>query len=223
MTADGTGTLARWRGSPHLDARLLLGVALVLVSFAGGLLLWSGARETTPILVAARPIGAGSVITAADLGTSHARLEGGLAALALPVERRGAVVGQTAAIPLAAGAMVTMDALGTGPRLVDGEVALTVPVDAGTVFPGLARGDRVAVVATSFPGQAASVTAVLYDRAVVFDVATEPAGIALGDAAAMAPIASVTILVPADVAADVAHARVNGALTLALAPTDGVR
>lgn len=28
MTADGTGTLARWRGSPHLDARLLLGVAL---------------------------------------------------------------------------------------------------------------------------------------------------------------------------------------------------
>ena len=101
------------------------------------------------------------------------------------------------------------------------EVALTVPVDDGTVFPGLARGARVAVYGTSFPGQAASVTRLLADAATVFDVDTARTGIGLGDGAAAGPISSVTLLVPRTLAADIAHAQVNGMLTLALAPGEG--
>lgn len=220
MTGDRAGALAGWRGWPQVDLRLLLGLVLVLVSFAAGLLLWRGARVTTPVLVAAHPIAAGAVITAEDLATSNAHLEGALAAIALRGERRTEVIGQTAVVPIAAGGMVTRDALGTGPRLGPDEVALTVPVDGGTVFPGLARGARVTVYGTSFPGQAASVTQLLVAQATVFDVETARTGIGLGDAAGAGAISSVTILVPQTVAADVAHAQVNGTLTLALAPPD---
>ena len=221
MTAQRARALTDWRGWPHVDLRLLLGLVLVLVSFAAGLLLWSGTRTTTPILVAARPIAAGAVITAEDLATSDAHLEGTLAALALPVEREAEVIGQTAVAPIARGAMVTGAALGSGPQLGPDEVALTVPVDDGTVFPGLARGARVAVYGTSFPGQAASVTRLLADAATVFDVDTARTGIGLGDGAAAGPISSVTLLVPRTLAADIAHAQVNGTLTLVLAPGEG--
>ncbi|MGE3858302.1 MAG: SAF domain-containing protein, partial [Dehalococcoidia bacterium] len=182
MTADRAGAFADWRGWTRVDLRLLLGLVLVLASFAAGLLLWSGARTTTPILVAARPIAAGDVVTAEDLATSDAHLEGALAAVALPGGRGTEVIGQTALAPIGAGEMVTRDALGSGPQVGPDDVALTVPVDEGTVFPGLARGARVTVYGTSFPGQVASVTQLLVEQATVFDVDAGRTGIGLGGA-----------------------------------------
>lgn len=40
----------------RVDRRMLAGVLLVVVSLAGGLLLWRSATDTTPILIAARDI-----------------------------------------------------------------------------------------------------------------------------------------------------------------------
>ena len=72
-----------------------------------------------------------------------------------------------------------------------------------------------------FSPRRASVTRLLADAATVFDVDTARTGIGLGDAAVAGPISSVTLLVPRTLAADIAHAQVNGTLTLALAPGEG--
>ncbi|GAB3600921.1 SAF domain-containing protein [Microbacterium tumbae] len=59
-------TLTRVRRAPWGDARLAIGIVLVLLSVAGVWLIVSGARQTTPVLQASRTIVAGEALTSAD-------------------------------------------------------------------------------------------------------------------------------------------------------------
>lgn len=206
---------------PHADMRLLVGLVLVVVALVGGLSLWNEMQVTQPIVVATRTIPAGHVVTDQDLGIAQARLEGSLAGLAIGANDRATLIGQTAHAAIPEGAMIVRPNLGRGPAIGAGEVALTVPVDANAIYPGLRRGDTVTVLATSEQGRPQSLTAAVLDRAVVFDVAAEASRVALGGTAeAGGRITNVTILVPRDQAERITHALVNGRLTLTLVSSE---
>src|SRR3990172_6529108 len=149
-------TRRRWTrfGAPtRVDGRMLLGVALVAAAVIGGLLFWGSARETVPLLVAARDLPAGHVLQADDLSVVQLRLEGDLSSLAIPDGELDAVAGRTAGTAVHAGEMLVWPDLATGPVIGPDEVAITMPVEADAVYPGLRAGDSVAVLGTSDKGE----------------------------------------------------------------------
>lgn len=221
-----TAARRRWTrfGVPaRVDGRMLLGVVLVAVSVAGGLLFWGSAQETAPVLVAARDLPAGHVIQPDDLSVARLRLEGDLSSLAIPEADLGAVAGRTAGTAVHAGEMLVWPDVATGPVIGPGEVAITVPVEADTVYPGLRPGDAVAVLATSDKGKPESRTVTLLERAVVYDISLEPGRIAIGRSGGAEEgrgLTNVTLVVPRSEAERVAHAVVNSVVTLAILPPE---
>jgi len=117
----------------RVDRRMLAGVLLVVVSLAGGLLLWRSATDTTPILVATRDIRPGHAIQRDDLRIGGVRLDGGLASMALTEADLEAAVGRTTSTTIHAGEMVVGPDLASGPALDADEVAVTIPVAADTI------------------------------------------------------------------------------------------
>ena len=215
-----TATRRRWTrfGAPaRVDGRMLLGVALVAAAVIGGLLFWGSARETVPVLVAARDLPAGHVLQADDLSVAQLRLEGDLASLAIPDAELDAVAGRSTGTAVHAGEMLVWPDLATGPVIGPGEVAITVPVEADAVYPGLRAGDAVAVLGTSDKGEPGSQTVTLLESAVVYDISLAPGPIAIGgDGEEGRGLSNVTLVVPRSEAERVAHAVVNWDVTLAL-------
>lgn len=210
----------------RLDGRMLLGVALVAVSVVGGLLFWGWTSETVPVLVAARDIPAGHVIQADDLSVTRVRLEGSLSSLAVREGELDQVTGRTAGTAVHAGEMVVWPDLASGPVIGPNDVAVTVPVEADAVYPRLRAGDAVAVLATSNKGKPESRTVTLLERALVYHVSLGPGRIAIGRGSDGREedrgLTNVTLVVPKSEAERLAHAVVNGDVTLALlAPDSG--
>lgn len=221
MAAGSTRLRARSWALPHIDPRLLVGMLVVVVALVGGVSVINGFRVTEPVVVAARTLPLGHVITRDDLTTSDARLEGALGALAVEEAEITTLVGQTTSQTIHAGALVIGPDLGSGPALRPGEVAVTVAVGADTVFGQLRRGDEVAVVETTEPGRPGSATALLLERATVYHVAADAGRLGIGGGTASEEggrIANVTLIVPQGDAERVVHALVNGRLTLVLVP-----
>ena len=219
MAAESAEQRGRAVALPRVDMRLLAGLALVAVSVVGGLTLWSAARTTTPVVVAARDIGSGAVIEPDDLALAEARLEEPLAALVLPEAELAAAVGRTATGAIHAGELVVRPDLGSGPVIGPGELAVTIPVEDDAVFGRLRRGAVVTVMATSDAGQPESRTVALLERAVVYAVALESTRVSLGgsgDASEDGRPANVTLVIRRERAEAVAHALVNAELTLLL-------
>lgn len=205
---------------------MLLGAALVAASVVGGLLFWGSASETVPVLVAAREIPAGHVIEANDLSVTRVRLEGSLSSLAVREGEVDQVTGRTAGTAVHAGEMVVWPDLAPGPVIGPNDAAVTVPVEADAVYPGLRPGDAVAVLATSNKGKPESRTVTLLERAVVYHVSLEPGRIAIGRGSDGSEegrgLTNVTLVVAKSEAERLAHAVVNWDLTLALlAPDSG--
>src|SRR5690606_36384141 len=90
-----------------------VGIALVGVSLAGGLVLWRGATDTTMVVVAARDIPPGHIIQRDDLALAEASLSGALDSLALEDTELETAVGRTAGTGIHAGEMLV------GPDLAD--------------------------------------------------------------------------------------------------------
>ena len=211
----------RWMGlaaPARVDGRMLLGVALVAASVVGGLLFWGSTSNTVPVFVAAQDIPAGHVIQRDDLSVARLRLEGPLSSLAVHDSDIDSVAGRTAGTTVHAGEMLVWPDLATGPVIGANEVAVTVPVAADTVYPGLHPGDTVTVLSTSDKGKPDSKTVTLLQSAVVYDVSLAPSRIAIGNNRGdetRSPT-NVTLIVPLSQAEQVAHALVNSDLTLAL-------
>lgn len=215
-----TATRRHWTrfGAPaRVDGRMLLGVALAAASVIGGLLFWGSARETVPVLVAARDLPAGHVLEADDLSVAQLRLEGDLSSLAIPDAELDSVAGKTTGTAVHAGEMLVWPDLAEGPVIGPDEVAITVPVEADAVYPGLRAGDSVAVFGTSDKGEPGSETVTLLDSAVVYDISLAPGPIAIGqDGEEGHGLSNVTLVVPRSEAERVAHAVVSWDVTLAL-------
>lgn len=203
----------------RVDRRMLAGVLLVVVSLAGGLLLWRSATDTTPILVAARDIPPGHVLQRDDLRIGEARLDGSLASMALTDADLEAAVGRSTSTTIHAGEMVVAPDLASGPVLGADEVAVTIPVAADTIYPGLRPTDQVALLATSNVGKPESRTVTLIDRATVFAIGLERRVIrssTSNDPNDGATVANITFAVPRSEAEAVAHAVANATITVVL-------
>lgn len=210
------------RGSlalPRLNVRMAVGLLLAVAIAAANVAFWQAGQVTTPVVVAARDLPSGYVITPADLAVVDARLEGELAAMALPEAERSFAVGRTTSAAIRGGALVLRPDLGVGPMIGEGEVAVTVPLRADEVYPGLRPGDRVAVVATGGDARVSPASETVLDEAIVYHVSLEPTRIRIGggegDAADGQP-SNVTLVVPGDAAERLAQAIVAERVTLVL-------
>ena len=109
-----------------------------------------------PVVVADRDLPEGHVITSDDLTTAELRAEGSLASLVIPEAELSSLVGQTLGTRVHAGEPVIREDLSAGPLIGPGDVAMTIPVEADSVYPGLRPGDAVTVIGTPDGAQGAA-------------------------------------------------------------------
>ena len=121
-----------------------VGVVLVVVGALGAAALRSKAGERIPVLVVARPVTAGSVITDADLREAELSPVSGVATV-LAAEREN-IVGRRAAAPLSEGTVLSESQLASGARLASGEALVPLSLARGRVPVEVGPGDRVAVM-----------------------------------------------------------------------------
>lgn len=103
----------------------------------------------TSVLVMARPVAAGEVITAADVHTVPVAVGGGIDAI--PATQAADVVGRPAALPLAAGALLGGAAVGPSLFPPAGKAVAAVGLKPGMYPLHLAAGDKVQVVLPTQP------------------------------------------------------------------------
>jgi Flp pilus assembly protein CpaB len=130
-------TPPRWR-----DARLLVGLLLVLLSVVLGARVVTAADDTVPWLTARADLPAGHVLTDGDLGTTKAHLDPAASVRYFRADSRGALVGRTLIRPAGAGNLLPRDALAYGSTTPTSVVP--VLVKAGRL-PALRPGDHVDV------------------------------------------------------------------------------
>ncbi len=119
------------------------GVGTVVVSAVGFALVASAVGERGQVLVLARDVPAGHVLTAGDLRQVEVASETGVVAAA----GRSGVLGRRARVPLVAGSLLAPGQFG-GRRAFPpkGQSEVAFAVEAGSASPGVVRGDRVAVL-----------------------------------------------------------------------------
>lgn len=197
-----------------------VGAAAALAVFCGALfvLLYASAGSRHPYLAVARPLSPGQTITAADLRI--ARVQADPALSPIPANEAAGVVGRRAAVALLPGSLLTPGDLASGPLLGAGEASVGLDLKPGQVPADLAPGDSVVVIDTAAPGQTAaagssgSSATVLVSRATVLSVSQPAATSANGDT-------EVTVMVPADLAAEMATAASAGDIAVAVLGSSG--
>jgi hypothetical protein len=196
---------------PRNLAGALLGLLLIVFCAVAVALYAANVGHRRAVLVVTRPIKAGAVIHAADLG--EVRISADPAVHSVPASQRDRVVGQVAGVTLVPGTLVTRAELVSGPSVASGQAVVGLSLKAGQFPAGLRAPDQVMLVDTgpSSDGAAgATVTtpslAVLVARAEVFSV----------DPAADGQTTVVSIITSVGSAPDVAQAGSKGAVSLVL-------
>jgi hypothetical protein len=166
---DGTGKASsrvrggRRRNVPHL----MLGVLLIVVCAGGGVFTATQLAHRESVLVLARPVAVGQILSAQDLKQVSIAADSGMDVM--PVSTASAVVGQPVAYSLPAGSLVTRSVLGSPHVPPPGEAIAAVGLKAGQFPPDLSPGTTVAVLTTPMQsvasgaasGQTSSWTAVV--------------------------------------------------------------
>jgi Flp pilus assembly protein CpaB len=190
---------------PGLIALLVL---LVVGCALAGALLVSRMAAKTEVLVAAKPVPAGHVISRDDLGTAMAA--GSLRAIA--ANDVATVVGQTARVPLVEGQLLNRGMLTAQPVPAPGEAMIGLSLKPGQLpGDGFTAGDRVQVVVTGAGQDAAAATALAADPRVLAEAARV---YAVRPDEATGGNTLVTLLVPAEVGARLAVYGAAGQLGL---------
>ena len=172
----------------------LLGVASVVVGALVFLGIYTSIDSRQSVLVAARRVAPGQVITAEDLTTASVSVSEGTEVV--PASGAADVVGQTAAVGLVPGAILSPSQLGASSGLQAGRAQVGVALKPGQAPLGLRQGSRVMVVGSDgAPGTEDATPVVLSSDAVVSDVGSPSASsattvvsltVAEGDATAVA-------------------------------------
>jgi len=131
-------------GDPRrVDARILVGVLLVLASVVVGSRVLSGAERTTPVWAVTRELAAGTTLTSDDLATAQVRLSG--AADRYLAADGPDPVGSVLVRPVSAGELLPKAALSGSDPAQGGRRSVTVPVDVDHLPPDLEHGSLVDV------------------------------------------------------------------------------
>jgi Flp pilus assembly protein CpaB len=212
----------------RLDLRAVLGLVLLLVATAGSILFWSASSDARSVLVATRDLPAGATLSANDLAVARVRVDDAVYAAAWPASAREELIGRQLAEPIHAQQLLVRPQLATRSPLAADQLALTIPVRAETAVGGRLRpGDHVQVLATTGKSKPETETYVVLRHVRVYDVGrdervtivnTAGAGEASPRPAAQGPISTLTLIVTQDQALELARARWNGELDVALLP-----
>ncbi len=215
--------------------------AVVLVSVAAFVSLYSTATRQSQVIVATQRIEKGAVFTAASLGEASVAVSG--AAETIPVALSSTLAGKRAAVTIPAGSLLVPADVSGAPQVASGDAVAGIALKDGQ-YPstGLRPGDQVMIVQTASPGsplpsvsgggsgtgtapagtaaggpsgtnaEGSGTTGVLVPQAQVFDV-TSPSTNSGGTLALL-----VSVEVPITLAADVSTAAVAGQVSLVLLP-----
>lgn len=132
--------------------RRLPWVALGIIPIALGALVFGmlvqSAGERTAVVVTARPLAPGHVVTDADLTTLDVAVDGDAALV--PAARRGELVGRRVVASLPAGSLVGFGHFADGSGLEAGQVVVGAHLGPGALpVPNLRVGDRVRLLAAA--------------------------------------------------------------------------
>ncbi|MBA2696080.1 MAG: hypothetical protein H0U62_09650 [Actinobacteria bacterium] len=195
------------------DARLVIGVLLVLLSVLGGARLIASFDDSTPVYAAARPLLPGQEVSEQDLTSISVRLQdtaGRYVDAARPV-RPGTFVLRTVQV----GELLPLSAVGSAQQVSDKTV--TVPIDpaaASTLDVGSVVDIWVSRRDDEAPGTRYLDPELLVQQALVADVPADPGALGMGVGRA-----AVQVVVPAaDVAAVISSVDQEARLTLVPAP-----
>jgi hypothetical protein len=198
--------LAGRRANPKV---MLGGLGIVVVgALAGGLAFGSG-RDSHRILVAARPIEAGTVMSASDVRTIDVSGTPGFASIGPGDLNR--VVGRVAGVPIGAGNVITADVFRARQSAPDGSGLVGVVLDPGALpTPDLRYGDVVEVMVSTSPNAVIDEPARIVSQATVWKVWAGVEG---------ATRRTVTLAVPADKVPEVGDAAARNLIRLVVIPT----
>ena len=208
------------------DPRALLGIFLTLVALGGSVAYWTASSDTRGVIVAARDLPIGSILRAADLSVSYAKLDDGVYRAAVPAEALDSLVGRELAEPVHAQQVLARAQVADRIGLAPEQVAMTIPARPDTAASGRIRpGDEVQVMVTVGEKNRPDVRSrLVLDRARVFDVGREQvAGGASSSSSdperqVRSPITSLTLAVTSEQARQLAEARRQGELDILLLP-----
>jgi Flp pilus assembly protein CpaB len=159
----------------RVDMRVAMGILLMFAAIVGGATLLKGAQSRTPVIVAARAVEPGDVITSEDLRVADVALEGHVESISAAEISR--VTGKIAAEPLYSGKMLTSRSVAAGPPVPAGYVAMAIALNPEKAIGGsLGSGNRVALVATRNPGRPDASSVLLFDDVPVVSVSSRTGG-----------------------------------------------
>jgi Flp pilus assembly protein CpaB len=219
----------------RLDVRAVFGAFLLVTATGGAIAFWSATSDTREVLVAARDLPAGARLSAADLAVARVRVDDAIYGASVPAAEREALAGRELSEPVHANQLLTRAELSARSPLGPDQVAFTIPVTAETVSGRVRPGTSVQVLATANRGKPDSRTAVVLPRATVLEIGYDDrasvvhtAGTAgTGGAAAdggrlsRGKVTSITLVVSPEQALDLAQARWNADLDVAVLPPEG--
>lgn len=173
-----------------------MGLVLFLLGVVATARTIDQAQQRTPLLVAARDLEVGHVLSRGDLRVAEIGLSPGIAAI--PASEAEDLEGRTVAAPVSAGQVLAETIVSSERPLAQGEGALSLAIPPQHALAGsLAAGEDVSLLATEGDGPAARTT-VVAARVRVLSVDTVP----LQGTEAVA----VTVAVPLNEAPALAHA-----------------
>jgi hypothetical protein len=138
------------RSVPHL----LLGVLLMLVCSAGGVLAAMQLGDRESVLALARPVAVGQILSAQDLTQVSIAADSGMQII--PASAAATVVGTPVAFSLPAGSLLTRSVVGSQQVPAPGKAIAAVGLKTGQFPPDLTPGTTVLVLTT--PPQTATGT-----------------------------------------------------------------
>lgn len=194
-----------------LDARLVLGVLLVMVAVVVGARVFASADRFTEVYVASRPLVPGEHLRASDLSIGHVRFAGHAGSY---VAAGRAPAGYVVTRYVAAGELLPLAAVAPSAGVAPGSRFVTVPVSAGHLPGDVNRGDLVDVYVTEKPGGSSLVpTPIRVLSSVPVDSVDDGSGSLSGGT-----VISVVLAVPADQVSRAVHAVESGVIDLVRVP-----
>jgi len=181
----------------RLDLRLVVGAFLTIGVFVGTLAAYAGLSASRDVLVAARDLPAGAVLTAEDLTSVPVRLDDQTYRAAVPASKRSALAGTVLSVPLAAHQVLARAQLAAQGALAPGQEAFVISLPPDTAAGGAFQpGDQIQVIWVQGSKGAAGVQAsVLIARVRVLAVTyQDAAGLAAGGSGAVRSAGAIATL-----------------------------
>lgn len=220
-----TLTPARALRQPRqMDWRAVFGVFLIVVATGGSVAFWTATSDTRTVLVATHDLPAGSTLQPSDVAVARVRVDDSIYQAAIPASDLSGLIGKQITEPIHADQLLARAQLSTRPGLKSDQLALTIAISPDSAVGGALRpGDQVEVLLTTDKGKPEARTTVVLPRVTVYDVGyAEHVGAVNVDtassAAKLGSMRSLTLVVSADQAVQLAQAKWAGELDVALLP-----